>query len=222
MSGEQTFVIPDDELEKPVTINIDGDEPKPGDPPPQQSAPKAPPPVVQDPGIETLKQQLARERQGRLNAEKVAQELSQRNAVGSVALVDTHIQSVINEIAAVERDGDLAQQALADALATGNAAEAAKFQRIIARVESQRSALEAKKIGMENYKQQQAQVRPESAGSAAATAAVDWRYRRGYGRKPDSGLWRLAAAQPAVRPRRGEKTGVDPSAPLRYKYGCPG
>ena len=147
------------DLENPVTIEIepeklpnpeiaDAGEKKPVD----KSASPDPETVLADlkKQIEDSRAKEQAERDGRLRAEQQAQQEAQLRARAEGKAHDSELSTVLNAIEAVEAQGQAAERAYADAMASGDWAAAAKAQRAMAATETRLLTLQNGKAAMED------------------------------------------------------------------------
>lgn len=118
-----------------VQVEVTGEAEKP--------KPKA---VSTEEGVDALRAQLEQERQGRLAAEKKAQEYSQSAYTAQAEAHDSNLHLVTNVITAVSRDNEILKSNYRDAMAVGDYDAAADIQ-------SQMSSNAAKLLQLEQGKQ---------------------------------------------------------------------
>lgn len=132
--------------EKPAEgeIKVAEQEDKPviaSDPPPAA--------VPAEDGIETLKANLERERQGRLNAEEDARKARTETANAGKTVQETNLALVTNAIANTNAAIDRMESDYAQALQDGDHAAAAKINRAMSQSMSELSQLESGKTALE-------------------------------------------------------------------------
>lgn len=110
---------------------------------------EAPPEKEEDPGLVSLRQQLeearqraAEERRRREEADRARREAESVKAQVERAALGSQHDAAASRLDALERDAELAERALAEAIQKGDAAAMAKVNRIMTRIEAERAEAE--------------------------------------------------------------------------------
>lgn len=127
--------------EPEIKVAEQEDKPVIADPPPAA--------VPAEEGIETLKANLERERQGRLSAEEDARRARTETANAGKTVQETNLALVTNAIANTNAAIDRMESDYAQALQDGDHAAAAKINRAMSQSMSELSQLESGKVALE-------------------------------------------------------------------------
>ena len=110
--------------------------------------------------IAKLKNQLQQERQARLNAEKRAHEMANREAAAKNEVQDSNLQLINNAIETVKQNNAILQSHYAEAMSMSDFARAAEIQNNMSTNAAKLLQLEQGKIAMESQPKQTAQQQP--------------------------------------------------------------
>lgn len=130
---------------KPVEVDLEAGKEVEAKATPADDAP----PPVEDEGIKSLREQLAQARSAREAAEKQAREASEEVSRAKSQVGESQYQVIVSAIEATKREGDQAEADYAKAMEDGRYQDAAKAQRILARVEGRLDQLDGARANME-------------------------------------------------------------------------
>ena len=130
--------------------------------------------------IAKLKNQLQQERQARLNAEKRAHEMANREAAAKNEVQDSNLQLINNAIETVKQNNAILQSHYAEAMSMSDFARAAEIQNNMSTNAAKLLQLEQGKIAMESQPKQTAQQQPmhsdpvEQLASQLSPRSAEW------------------------------------------------
>ena len=155
--------------------------------------------------IAKLKNQLQQERQARLNAEKRAHEMANREAAAKNEVQDSNLQLINNAIETVKQNNAILQSHYAEAMSMSDFARAAEIQNNMSTNAAKLLQLEQGKIAMESQPKQTAQQQPmhsdpvEQLASQLSPRSAEWiRKNPQYARENSKFQKMIAAHQLAV------------------------